>query len=89
MDKNTIMKITYLISRDNYILKGVEQIKEDLIDNLETLYMYSDITEEELNSLIGMIPNSFDYVMNYVCDLMELDYEYLNNEKLEYQTIKN
>lgn len=81
MDKNTIMKITYLISRDSYILKGVEQIKEDLIDNLETLYMYSDITEEELNSLIGMIPNSFDYVMNYVCDLMELDYEYLNNEK--------
>lgn len=78
MNENTVIKITYLISKDSYILKGKSEIYEDLIDNLETLYMYEDIqTEEELNSLIAMIPNNFDYVMNYVCDLMELDYKYL------------
>ena len=80
MNENTIIKVTYLISKDSYILKGKSQIQEDLIDNLETLYMYDDIqTEKELNDLIKSIPNNFDYVMNYVCDLMELDYKYLEN----------
>ena len=79
MNKNTIIKVIYLISKDSYILKGKSEIQSDLIDNLETLYMYEDIqTEKELNNLINMIPNNFDYVMNYVCDLMELDYKYLN-----------
>ena len=80
MNENTIIKVTYLISKDSYTLKGKSQIQEDLIVNLETLYMYEDIqTEEELNDLIKLIPNNFDYVMNYVCDLMELDYKYLEN----------
>ena len=78
MNEQTIIEVTYLISKDSYTLKGRTEIEEDLKDNLETLYMYEDIqTEEELNDLIEAIPNNFDYVMNYVCDLMELDYKYL------------
>uniref|UniRef100_A0AAU6MX43 Uncharacterized protein n=1 Tax=Staphylococcus phage 184DA TaxID=3110532 RepID=A0AAU6MX43_9CAUD len=78
MNEQTIIEVTYLISKDSYTLKGKTEIEEDLKDNLETLYMYEDIqTEEELNDLIEAIPNNFDYVMNYVCDLMELDYKYL------------
>ena len=78
MNEQTIIEVTYLISKDRYTLKGKSQIEEDLKDNLETLYMYEDIqTEEELNDLIELIPIDFDYVMNYVCDLMELDYKYL------------
>lgn len=80
MNEQTIIEVTYLISKDSYTLKGKSQIHEDLIDNLETLYMYEDIqTEKELNDLIELISNNFDYVMNYVCDLMELDYKYLEN----------
>ena len=81
MNENTVIKIIYLISKDSYILKGKSEIHEDLIDNLETLYMYEDITKKELNNLISMIPNNFDYVINYVCDLMELDYKYLKGAK--------
>ena len=81
MNENTVIKITYLISKDSYILKSKSKIHEDLIDNLETLYMYEDITEHELNNLIKLVPSNFDYVMNYVCDLMELDYEYLKGAK--------
>lgn len=78
MNEQTIIEVTYLISKDRYTLKGKTEIQEDLIDNLETLYMYEDIqTEEELNDLIELIPIDFDYVMNYVCDLMELAYKYL------------
>lgn len=78
MNEKTIIEVTYLVSKDSYTLKGKTEIQEDLIDNLETLYMYEDIqTEQELNDLIELIPNNFDYVMNYVCDLMELDYKYL------------
>ena len=78
MNEQTIIEVTYLISKDSYTLKGKTEIYEDLQDNLETLYMYEDIeTEKELNDLIEAIPNNFDYVMNYVCDLMELDYKYL------------
>ena len=77
MNEQTIIEVTYLISKDSYTLKGKSQIQEDLQDNLETLYMYEDIQTEELNDLIELIPNNFDYVMNYVCDLMELDYKYL------------
>ena len=78
MNEQTIIEVTYLISKDSYTLKGRTEIEEDIQDNLETLYMYEDIqTEEELNDLIEAIPNNFDYVMNYVCDLMELDYKYL------------
>src|SRR5699024_905424 len=69
MNEQTIIEVTYLISKDSYILKGKSQIQEDLIDNLETLYMYEDIqTEKELNNLIAMVSDNFDYVMNYVCD---------------------
>lgn len=79
MNEQTIIEVTYLISKDSYTLKGKTEIHEDLKDNLETLYMYEDIqTQEELNDLIELIPNNFDYVMNYVCDLMELDYKYLD-----------
>lgn len=78
MNEQTIIEVTYLISKDRYTLKGKSEIVEDLKDNLETLYMYEDIqTEEELNDLIELIPIDFDYVMNYVCDLMELVYKYL------------
>lgn len=80
MTENTKIKITYLISKDNYILKGEKQIIDDLRENLDTLYEYDDIkTERELNKFKNMISTNFDYVMNYVCDLMELDYAYLND----------
>ncbi len=80
MTENTKIKITYLISKDNYILKGEKQIIDDLRENLDTLYEYDDIkTERELNKFKNMISTNFDYVMNYVCDLMELDYVYLND----------
>ena len=78
MNEQTTIEVTYLISKDRYTLKGKTEIEEDLKDNLETLYMYEDIqTEEDLNDLIELIPIDFDYVMNHVCDLMELDYKYL------------
>lgn len=78
MNENTIIKVTNLIFKEHDILKGKKAIEEDLKANLEILYEYDDIkTEKELNELIGMIPNRFDFVMDYVCNLMELDYEYI------------
>lgn len=78
MNENTIIKVTNLIFKEHDILKGKKAIEEDLKANLEILYEYDDIkTEKKLNELIDMIPNRFDFVMDYVCDLMELDYKYI------------
>lgn len=77
MNENTTIKITYLISGDSYIIKGGNNIINNAIDDLETLYFYEDLTKLEYLKLKNSLYNNFDGVMNRICDLMELDYKYL------------
>ena len=77
MNENTIIKITYLISGDSYTIKGGNNIINNAIDDLETLYFYKDLSKLEYLKLKNRLYNNFDEVMNKICDLMELDYKYL------------
>lgn len=77
MNENTTIKITYLISGDSYTIKGGNNIINNAIDDLETLYFYEDLSKLEYLKLKNNLYNNFDEVMEKICDLMELDYKYL------------
>lgn len=77
MNENTTIEITYLISNDSYIIKGGNNIINNAIDDLETLYFYEDLSKLEYLRLKNRLYDNFDEVMEKICDLMELDYKYL------------
>lgn len=78
MNKDTIIEVTWLVSNETDRFYGKKQIEEDVIANLEILYEYDDIkSEEELQYWCNQIDIDFDKVMNFVCDMLELDYSYV------------
>ena len=78
MNEDTIIEVTWLVSKETDRFYGKKQIKEDVIANLEILYEYDDIkSEEELQYWFNQIDIDFDKVMNFVCDMLELDYTYV------------
>ena len=78
MNEDTIIEVTWSVSKETDRFYGKKQIKEDVIANLEILYEYDDIkSEEELQYWCNQIDIDFDKVMNFVCDMLELDYTYV------------
>ena len=77
MNENTIIEITYLISGDSYTIKGGNNIINNAIDDLKTLYFYEDLSRLDYLKLRNNLYNNFDEVMEKICDLMELDYKYM------------
>ena len=78
MDENTIIKITWLAFKESDIFQGEKTIKEEVKSNLDILYEYNDIeTETELYYWYDKVEKDFSKVLDFLCSMLELDYEYI------------